>query len=332
VTGDVSTKWGARRAKDGHPAPFRLQFVEIGNEDGFDRAKTYDGRYTQFHDAIKAKYPQLKLISTVNGKDPLGQRQLLTSRTPDLVDEHYYCSALQMMDNAGRYDTYERSGPKIFVGEWATREGSPTTNLIAGLADGAWLTALERNADIIAMSCYAPLFCNVNPGGMQWHSDLIGYDALNSYGSPSYYVQKMFSENLGDVALVTQSDGIPTQTWQPATPKPKKDQPAPAQPPTKQVPTLFFSATKTTKNGTIYLKVVNTIATPQVVKIELIGAKKITPIGQAITLSSAKPDDTNSITEPIKIVPVKTDVDGLGAQFSRTFPAYSVTILVITTQ
>ena len=167
--------------------------MEIGNEDGFDTAKTYDGRYTQFADAIRAKYPQLKLISTVGGKDGLGSRQPLTSRVPDLVDEHYYLNAFQMQDSATRYDTYSRSGPKIFVGEWATREGFPTTNMNAALGDAAFMTGFERNADVVQMSCYAPLFVNVSPGAMQWKSDLIGYDALTSFGSPSYWAQKMFS-------------------------------------------------------------------------------------------------------------------------------------------
>ncbi len=123
VTGDVSTKWGARRARDGHPAPFKLRYVEIGNEDGFEKNKTYDGRYTQFHDAIRKKHPKIKLISTVNGKDWLSQQQKLTSRVPDLVDEHYYYNPMEMMNDAARYDSYARSGPKVFIGEWAGQEG-----------------------------------------------------------------------------------------------------------------------------------------------------------------------------------------------------------------
>ena len=105
---------------------------------------------------------------------------------PDVLDEHFYMSAEKSYSDAHHYDNYDRNGPKIFVGEWATREGDPTPNLQAALADAAWLTGLERNSDLIIMSCYAPLFVNVNPGGMQWSTDLIGYNALSSYGSPSY--------------------------------------------------------------------------------------------------------------------------------------------------
>jgi alpha-N-arabinofuranosidase len=189
-TGDASTKWGQQRVKDGHPEPFKIRYVEIGNEDEFDRAG-YDGRFTQFYDAIKAKYPDLQLIATTAVK----------SRTPDVIDDHYYRSARDMERDVHHYDKTDRKGPKIFVGEWATREGSPTPNFGAAMADAAWLTGLERNSDIVVMNCYAPLLVNVNRGAYQWGTDLIGYNALSSFGSASYYAQKMFSENMGDTAL-----------------------------------------------------------------------------------------------------------------------------------
>jgi len=158
VTGDASTKWGAERVKNGHPAPFQLHYVEIGNEDWFDRSGSYDGRYSQYYKAIKAKYPDLQLIATAPIK----------SMKPDVLDEHFYMSAEKSYSDATHYDKTDRNGPKIFVGEWATREGEPTPNLQAALGDSAWMTGMERNSDIIIMSCYAPLFVNVNPGGMQW--------------------------------------------------------------------------------------------------------------------------------------------------------------------
>jgi alpha-L-arabinofuranosidase len=332
VTGGPDTKWGAERVKDGHPEPFKLTYIEIGNEDGFDTTKSYDGRFTQFYDAIKGKYPDLKLISTVGGQDSLGRRQPVFSRTPDAVDEHYYESALQMEDDSARYDGYKRPGLKVFVGEWATREGSPTTNLNAALADSAWMAGLERNSDLVIMASYAPLFVNVNPKGMQWRSDLIGYNDLVSYGSPSYYAQKMYKAYLGDVVLPTTPADVPTQTWQRPAPKPRGGGAAGAPPPPKQVPTLFFAATKSTEKGEIYLKVVNTLGNPQTVKIELAGAADVAPEGTLVTLSSANPTDTNSIDEPTKIVPVTTKAAGLGQKFDYTFGPYSVNVLVITTK
>jgi len=191
LTGDAATPWGAQRAKDGHPAPFPLHYVEIGNEDWFDRSGSYDGRFGQFFDAIKAKYPALQLIATAAVK----------SRLPDMIDDHYYRSARDMERDVHHYDHTDRHGPKIFVGEWASTEGSPTPTLQAALGDAAWLTGLERNSDVVPIQCYAPLLVNVNPGARQWGTNLIGYDALNSFGSPSYYVQKMFGSNRGDVVL-----------------------------------------------------------------------------------------------------------------------------------
>jgi alpha-N-arabinofuranosidase len=328
VTGDVSTKWGAQRARDGHPAPFKLRYVEIGNEDGFDKQKTYDARYTQFHDAIKAKYPQLKLISTVNGKDWLSQQQKLTSRVPDLIDEHYYYSPMEMMKDAARYDSYERKGPKVFIGEWAAQEGEPTTNLHSALADAAFMTGMERNADVVDMSCYAPLLVNVNPGGVQWHYNMIGYDAQASYGSPSYHVQKMFSHYLGNVSLPVTAEKVAAQTWQPPA---NKDTPQ-VLPPAWQVPTMFFSATKSDQRGEIYLKVVNAIGTAQTVQVDLAGAGKVAAQGTAIVLASAKKEDSNTIAEPNKVVPVTSKVSGLGKQFSYSFAPYSVTVLVLSGQ
>ncbi len=327
VTGDASTKWGAERVKDGHPAPFPLHYVEIGNEDGFDKSGSYAGRFGQFYDAIKQKYPSLQCISTVGGRDPLGRRFQVTPRTPDVIDEHYYRNAFEMEDDATHYDAYDRKGPKIFVGEWATREGKPTTNLNAALGDAAWMTGLERNSDIVVLASYAPLFVNVNPGGMQWTSDLIGYDTLNSYGSPSYYAQKMFNTYLGDHVVSVTGENIPTQIWRRPAPKAKPNASAPAAPPPKLVPTLFFVATKSAAKGVLYLKVVNTSGAAQPVEIKLRGMGRIAPEGTAITLSSANPTDTNSITEPNKIVPIRAPIGGIGSQFAHTFPPYSITVL-----
>lgn len=315
VTGDTTTAWGARRAKDGHPAPFKLEYVEVGNEDGFDRSGSYNDRFAQFYDAIKARYPGLQVIATTK----------VTNRTPDVVDDHFYRDSMQMQSDTHHYDNTDRKGPKIFVGEWATREGSPTPNMNAALGDAAWMTGMERNSDIVIMSCYAPLFVNVNPGGMQWRTDLIGYDALTSYGSPAYYAQKMFSLNRGDVVLPVVSENIPTREWQP--PPPRRGGAEQQRPPPQQVPTLFFNATRDSKTGTILLKVVNSAGTAQTVRVEINGVADVDPKGEAVVMSANSTSDVNSITEPMKIVPVTTNVEGLGTNFTRAFPAYSIIVL-----
>jgi alpha-L-arabinofuranosidase len=327
VIGDQSTKWGAVRAGDGHPSPFPLSYVEIGNEDGFDRSGSYEKRFNQFAVAIRAKYPQLKIISTVGGKnDWLSGRFPIPQGKPDLIDEHFYRNSIEMQEMASLYDKYDRTGPKIFVGEWATREGFPTTNFNSALGDAAFLTGLERNSDLVLMHCFAPLFVNVNPGGMQWKSDLIGYNALTSFGSPAYYVQKMFSQNLGDQVVKFEAKGLPTQLKNPNA----RDSAAGVQP--KVIPAMFFSATKNTKTGMIYLKVVNPTAIAQKVKLEIQGVGSVASKGTAITLEAAGTEGTNTITEPGKIVPSTTVVKGLGKRSEQSFPAYSITVLQIQTR
>lgn len=327
VIGDQSTKWGAVRAKDGHPAPFPLSYIEIGNEDGFDRSGSYEKRFNLFAAAIRAKYPQLKIISTVGGKnDWLSGRFPTPKVTPDLIDEHFYRNSIEMQEMASLYDKYDRNGPKIFVGEWATREGFPTTNFNSALGDAAFLTGLERNSDLVLMHCYAPLFVNVNPGGMQWKSDLIGYDALTSFGSPAYYVQKMFSNNLGDQVVKFEAKDLPTQLKKPVA----RDSAAGMQP--KVIPAMFFSATKNSKTGIVYLKVVNSTAIAQKVKLDIQGVASVASKGKAITLKAASTEDTNTITEPEKIIPAEIIVKGLGKRSEQSFPAYSITVLQIQTK
>jgi len=330
ITGDAKTYWGAKRVADGHPAPFKLTYVEIGNEDWFDRSNSYDGRFTQFREAIEARYPQLTCISTI--ADAQFSNQKVTSgKKPAILDEHYYRSSWDMFEWASQYDSYDRKGPKIFCGEWATREGIPTTNLIAALGDAAWMTGMERNSDHVIMSCYAPLFVNVNtrtptaPKAWQWDSDLIGYDALNSYGSPSYYVQKLFSEYLGDVIVPITAANIPTQNRPAPQQRPGAQNAAPATP--KAVPTVFYAATKDAKTGTIYLKIVNAMGTVQPIDINLIGVGKMKSEATLVVVKGEKPEDTNSITEPTKIVPITTKIKGVAANFKQKLAPYSVSIL-----
>ena len=326
VMGDVNTYWGAKRAADGHPAPFKLTYIEVGNEDWFDRSNSYDERFKQFRAAIEAKYPQLHVISSI-AETQYPDLKITGNKKPEVVDEHYYRNSWEMWQNASQYDAYDRNGPKIFVGEWATREGAPTTNLNAALADAAWMTGMERNSDLIIMSCYAPLFVNVNtatttaPKAWQWDSDLIGYNALNSYGSPSYYVQKLFGNLLGDKIVPITANHIPTQ------PKPltKRDS-ADGIKAAPQVPTVFYSATMDEKSGTVYLKLVNTTGKKQLVNINLNGVATISPKATLFVIKSSKPEDTNTIMEPKKIVPASSVISGVSSKFKRTLEPYSVSV------
>jgi alpha-N-arabinofuranosidase len=301
VTGDVTTKWGAERAKDGHPAAFPLTYVEIGNEDWFDRSQSYDGRYTQFYKAIKAKYPELQLISTSNSRG-----NVVKSVTPDLIDDHYYRRAEEFFKDVHHYDNADRTGPKIFVGEWATREGMPTTNFGAALGDAAWMTGMERNSDLILIASYAPLLVNVNPNGMQWQSNLIGYDALRSYGSPSYYAQAMFAGHIGTETVAADLEGAGDR--------------------------LFYSVTKDAAKGVVYLKLVNASSSAQELKITMDGAKSVKATAKLVRLSAGSTAATNTINDPKRVVPVESTVTGMAKNFTRAVPGYSIEVLEIGVQ
>lgn len=229
VSGPATSEWGRRRAADGFPEPFPLHYVEIGNEDWFDRSGSYEGRFTEIAKAIRAKYPRLKIIATAPVK----------GFQPDMYDDHFYRSARQLMTMGHQYDPptgsaaplrfsgggfngRQPNGMQTFVGEWATQEGRPTPTLNAALADAAFIMGLEQNADAIPLECYAPLLVNVNPAdtakgyprAWQWGTNLIGYDALHSFGSPSFYAQSMLAKNRGEVALPSTLQAEPVQAEQ----------------------------------------------------------------------------------------------------------------------
>ncbi len=292
VTGGTETQWGAVRAKNGHPQPFKLTYVEVGNEDQFDRSGSYDGRYEQFYKAIKAKYPELQIIATTPVK----------SIRPDVIDDHFYKRATEFFQDTAHYDKTDRNGPKIFVGEWATREGAPTPNFGSALGDAAWMTGMERNSDIVIMASYAPLFVNVNAGGMQWETDLIGYDALRSYGSPSYYAQVMFGSYLGDAILDSElQDGGAK---------------------------LFYSVTKDTTKKRTYLKVVNAASVPQSVDLRFDGGT-LTQNGKLVLLKASDTEATNTIDQPQNIVPVETNLRNVGSELRYKAPAYSIQVIQV---
>jgi alpha-L-arabinofuranosidase len=198
ANGPVDSVWGALRAKNGHPEPFNLRYLEIGNENG---GADYLERWPLFVKAIKARYPDMILVANrwfnAFPKAPM----------PAIVDEHYYETPESFMRMSTNYDSYDRKGPKIFVGEYAVTKRAGHGNLRAALGEAAFMTGFERNADVVRMSAYAPILTNVNHRA--WNPNLIVFDSARWYGIPSYYTQQMFSENAGDVTLpiaVTSAD------------------------------------------------------------------------------------------------------------------------------
>ncbi|HKT25862.1 MAG TPA: alpha-L-arabinofuranosidase C-terminal domain-containing protein, partial [Terriglobales bacterium] len=186
-------------------------------------------------------------------------------------------------------------------GEWATREGTPTPNFGSALGDAAWMTGMERNSDIVIMASYAPLLVNVNPGGMQWETDLIGYDALRSYGSPSYYAQVMFGSYVGDAILGSELQGGGAK--------------------------LFYSVTKDTANKRTYLKVVNAESVPHTVNIRFYGGT-LAQNGKLIMLKALSTEATNTIDQPQNIVPVESNLR-VGSDLHYNAPAYSIQVIQV---
>jgi alpha-L-arabinofuranosidase len=195
ANGSTNSQWGALRAKAGHPAPFNLKFMEIGNENG---GPDYVARWPLLVNELREKYPDLKFIVNTD----LRGRPYPTSPAPDIVDEHYYESPESFMRRATQYDSYDRNGPKIFVGEYAVTQHAGKGNLRAAIGEAAFMTGMERNSDQVIMASYAPLLVNLNHRA--WNPDLINFDSSKWYGLPSYYVQKLFAENRGDVYLPTE--------------------------------------------------------------------------------------------------------------------------------
>ncbi len=298
VTGDTSTKWGAERAKDGHPAAFPLHYIEIGNEDWFDKSGSYDARFAQFAKALRKSYPQYKLIATAPTTKSGADAQ------PDVLDDHYYKKPGEMMDFVHHYDAQSRTtGPKIFVGEWASMSGSPTPDFASALGDAAFMTGLERNSDLIVMASYAPLLVNINPGGMQWSPDLIGYDALKSYASPSYYAQALFAGHLGD--------GTPQSSITGAGDR------------------FFYSATVDSKMHVLHLKLVNASSLPQALTLDLAGASGTASV---TTLHAGSYEATNSLTDPDVITPKKSTEHVTSGPWHHTLPPLTIEVIDIPTK
>jgi len=296
VAGDVSTNWGAERARDGHPAPFPLHYIEIGNEDGFDKSGSYDARFAQFARALRKQYPQYKLIATTPVKESAADEQ------PDVLDDHYYKPSNDMLDFAHHYDNAPRTGPKIFVGEWATISGSPTPDFGAALADSAWMTSMERNSDLIIMAAYAPLLVNVNPQASQWSTNLIGFDAQTTYASPSYYAQALFAGHLGDGTPRTSITGAGNR--------------------------FYYSATVSSADHVLHLKLVNASSKAQELTVDLSGITGA-HAGKMTSLHAASFEATNTITDPNFIHPIESAVRLPGGPWKHTVPALTIEVLDI---
>ncbi|MGA9450928.1 MAG: alpha-L-arabinofuranosidase C-terminal domain-containing protein [Verrucomicrobiia bacterium] len=295
ANGDTNTTWGALRAANGHPAPFNLQYMEIGNESG---GTYYNDRYTLFYDAIKSNYPSIHLIAPGNwsGGPPW-------SRPVEIQDQHYYSVPTTFYSSyATMYDNYSRNGAKVFVGEYAVTSGYGTYgDLASALPEAVFMTGLERNSDLVQMASYAPLFANVN--GMQWQPDLIYYDSSRGvFGTPSYYVQELFSQNRGDVVLPTVVSGTNL---------------------------LYASSSLLQSSSQIIVKVVNLNYT-LTATFNVTGVNSVASSATVIQLTSSSATNGNSLASPTYVFPVTNSIANAGTSFSLTLPASSLSIIRLT--
>jgi alpha-N-arabinofuranosidase len=311
ANGSPDSGWGKIRSQMGHPAPFNLKYLGIGNEQW---GPQYFERYAMFEKAVKAKYPDINLVS---GTGPQPDDELfkyaagaLKKLKPDLVDEHYYRPPKWFRDNAARYDNYDRSSYKIFAGEYAAQSvstGSPDNknNWECALSEAAFMTGLERNADVVNMVSYAPLFAHVD--GWQWTPDLIWFNNLTSYGTTNYYVQKLFSTNRGTNVLSILQENKPLTG---------KDG-------------IYASAVLDKQKSEIILKLVNTSATVQIKTVELQTSKKTEPKAMLTVLRSDRLDAMNTIENPDVVKPADVEVGIKGKKVELTLSPSSLTILRI---
>jgi alpha-N-arabinofuranosidase len=305
ANGPVDSVWGAKRAALGHPKPFGLKMLGVGNEQ-WDQQ--YIDRYAKFQAVLKAKHPEIKLVSAA-GPGPDGKRfdfawKELTQLHADIIDEHCYAKPDWFYKAATRYDKYDRNGPKVFFGEYAAQSDKTVSvqnrnNLECALAEAACMTGLERNGDVVVMASYAPLFAHVD--GWQWRPDLIWVNNLQSYGTPSYYVQKLFANNAGDTALPVRLDALNGAM-------------------------LYASATRDNISGETILKVVNGGKVSAQVSLNFAGAKKAASQATVYTLTGGLQDE-NSFENPLKVSPQKAKLKVSAPEFSYTFPANSLTVL-----
>src|SRR5680860_1473122 len=313
ANGDTNTPWGQIRSEMGHPEPFLMKYIGIGNEQW---GPEYIERYKIFEKAIKSKYPELIIVS---GSGPFpdgdyfeyGWEQLKELNT-EIVDEHYYRSPEWFRENATRYDEYDRGGPKVFAGEYAAQSveiASPEnkSNWECALSEAAFMTGLERNAEVVYLTSYAPLMAHAD--GWQWTPDLLWFNNLESYGTPNYYVQKMFATNSGTDLIAISEDGKPLVGQH----------------------QLYASAVTDFNKKQLIVKLVNTSKEAQEVSLNFNGAN-LASNGEAQILSSNDLTKENSFELPMAISPVVEQIKNSKGKGSISLKKNSLTVIKFKTK
>lgn len=312
ANGSTDTKWGKLRAKMGHAAPFNLKYIAIGNEQWDE---IYPQHLEPFVKAIRKAYPEIKIVGSAGPNSEGEQFDYLWPEMKrlgaDLVDEHFYRPADWFLSQGARYDNYDRKGPKVFAGEYACHiAGKKYNHFYPALLEAAFMTGLERNADIVHMATYAPLFAHVE--GWQWRPDLIWFDNLNVVRTASYYVQQLYSTYKGTNVLSLTMDG------QPVTGAAGQDG-------------LFASSVINAKTNEVYVKVANTSSQTQYVSVKLEGLKKGQQFSsaKAVVLMSEDLEAENSIDHPNRIQPFEIPLQISGNVVAGSLPANTFAVVVV---
>jgi alpha-L-arabinofuranosidase len=310
ANGDVNTKWGILRSAMGHPAPFNLKYIGVGNEQWDEQ---YIERYKMFEKVLKSKHPEIKIVSgsgpSASGKYFDYAWNELKKLSPDLIDEHYYMPPEWFLKNAGRYDNYDRKGIKVFAGEYAAhwkeaKESESRNSWYSALAEAAFMTGLERNANVVNMASYAPLLAHVE--AWQWRPDLIWFDNLSSIGTPNYYVQKIFSNYKGTQVIPVLCDGKYLVGQD----------------------SLYSSGTIDRNTGEVYIKLINISTAVKSVSLNLQGLS----FGKDCVVETLKSKDLydfNSMSNPKLIYPSTKTLAITGKKINIVVDPISVNVFIL---
>lgn len=311
ANGDTTTVWGALRAEMGHPAPFGLKYLAVGNEQW---GPEYVERLTKFVDALRSAHPEIEIVGSSGPQSEGEQFDYLWPEMKrlkvDLVDEHFYRPEDWFLSQGARYDSYDRKGPKVFAGEYACHgKGYKRNHFNATLCEAAFMTGLERNADIVRMATYAPLFAHVE--GWQWRPDMIWFDNLRSVPTASYYVQQLYGTYKGARVLSLTMDGKPVAG--------AADQHG------------LFASAALDESGHYIIKVANTSSEPREVKFNFVGMKKKASLSDVriIYLRAADKRAENTLDHPDAVKPYETSAKISGHDFSAVVQPESFAVYIV---
>jgi len=312
ANGPVDSTWGSKRAAMGHPAPFNLKVLGIGNEQW---GPQYFERYERFSKVLKGKHPEISLVSAA-GPDPADARfklawEKLRELHADLIDEHCYAAPEWFFSNTHRYDAYDRSGPTVFMGEYAAQSVATVSTknqntLECALSEAAYLTGLERNADVVRMASYAPLFANTE--AWQWTPDLIWVDSLHIALTPSYHVQRLFSRNRGDRVLPASLANVPPEDTR-----------------------VYASSVLEDASGAVILKLVNAEPRGTDLSVQIQGVRAVSK-GTLTVLGSESPGAVNTLLDPERVAPRESEFAPSGTTFDVALPADSFVVIRVHVQ